>query len=112
MREGLLIVPQADNSGAPLAAVKHAAMSALVGAFGGCTVRQAEGAWWSGERLYVEPVWEITAAMSPSPENAAILQRIARDVGRDGRQEAVYVRYATGDVEIISTAQQATATAA
>lgn len=102
MREALLIVPEKDNAGHSLAHVKRDAVTNLIYAFGGCTVRKAEGSWLSKEgKLHSEPVFELVAAYEPSQHNDEALERIARVVGEEGKQEAVYVRFASGDVRII-----------
>jgi hypothetical protein len=41
--------------------------------------------------------------MEPSEANDAVFREIALDVGRKARQEAMYIRYASGEVEIAAT---------
>lgn len=107
MREGLLVIPQADNSGTPLNGVLASAQTFLANTFGGCTTREARGAWVSpsGE-LFNEPVWEVVAAYEPSPEHDRTLRNLAGYVGKVGKQQAVYLRYASGDVEILDTSNE------
>jgi hypothetical protein len=110
MREGLLIVPQRDNDGKSLQHVRHYAELALAKSFGGVTVSNAKGSWVSpsGE-LVTEPVWQLVAAYEPTAQNDAKLDSVARYVGHEGRQQAVYVRHASGEVSIIDTAAGALA---
>lgn len=102
MNEGLIIVPQADNDGNSLELVKRDVMGRLINAFGGCRVTSAEGAWADSDgTLYVEPVSEITTAYEPNDYNDQRLRLIALESGIAGKQIAVYVRYASGKVEIL-----------
>jgi nucleotide-binding universal stress UspA family protein len=106
MRETLVVCPQADNDGNSLEAVKASAVRSMLNAFGGCTVRSsAEGYWQNDEgELFAEPIWELVAATEPTEAAAQSLRQIAEAIGRAGRQYAVYVRHADGEVEIIPTA--------
>jgi hypothetical protein len=107
MREGLLVIPQADNSGHSLSSLRDKAALKLTQSFGGVTIRNAEGLWSDqAGKLYREPVWELVTAYNPSHSNNAILRDLADNVGREGKQKAVYVRYANGDVEVRDTAHQ------
>jgi len=107
MREGLVICPKFDNNGNPLETLKDAAVRDMIAAFGGCTIREAQGAWVNPDgKLFVEPVWELVSAYDPdSLAGDAALTDIAKRIGTEGRQEAVYLRYASGDVEIVSMAE-------
>ncbi len=102
MNEGLIIVPQADNDGNSLDGVKRACVGNLIQAFGGCRVSSAEGAWADSDgTLYIEPVSEITTAYEANDYNDQRLRLIALESGIAGKQIAVYVRYASGKVEIL-----------
>ena len=110
MREALIICPQHDNEGNSLQRVKHYAELSLCKAFGGCTVSSAHGSWVDPNgKLVSEPVWQLVSACEPSPENEAKLENIARYIGREGRQQAVYLRHANGNVSILETAPVAQA---
>jgi hypothetical protein len=103
MREGMIVVPQADNSGNSLESVLNETMRDCIQAFGGCTVVPATGAWVGDDgQLYKEPVYQVVAAYDPSVQADALLRRFAVKAGSAGKQLAVYVRYASGSVEIIS----------
>lgn len=104
MREGLIILPQQTNEGESLDALRTATVADLVDRFGGATVRNAVGSWRDDSgKLYQEPVWELVTAYEPTPDNDALLKAIAADVGRAANQLAVYLRYASGNVEILDT---------
>lgn len=104
MREGMIVVPKFDNSQRPLQALHAEVLQGAVEGFGGVTMREAYGAWQDPKtgQKYLEPVVEFVVAYDPdSLDGDAKLTDLARLVGDKGRQEAVYVRYASGDVEII-----------
>lgn len=114
MREGMVIVPQQTNDGRPLAHLQRHVIGRMVEAFGGATVREAQGAWrdaMSGT-LYVEPVWEIVSAYEPEDSADEILRDIGLDVAAKGEQLAVYIRLASGEVEFLEGAPVAQAIAA
>jgi hypothetical protein len=105
MREALIICPKHGNDGADLLPVRAHVAKRLMRAFGGCTVREAAGMWEGPDGAdYCEPVWELVAACEPGPDAEATLRDCAADVARLGNQLAVYVRFPSGDVEIINTA--------
>ena len=105
LREALVVVPKADNESHSLVALRDKTVGALVDAFGGATVIDANGAWRDGSgKLYNEPVWQFVSAYEPSESHDAVLRNIAQQVGQEGKQLAVYVRYAGGNVEILDTA--------
>lgn len=110
MREACVILPQYDNNGASLQRVKRYVEKTLAKQFGGFTCVNAHGGWINGRGETVqEPVWQFIVACEPTADNDAKLTSIARYIGTEGKQEAVYVRYASGDVQIIETAAQAVA---
>lgn len=104
MREALIILPKADNHGHDLAKVREATLTRMIDAFGGCTVREAQGYWMHDGKLFNEPVTELVSAYAPSEFNDATLREIATHAGHDGKQLAVYTRFASGEVELIDTA--------
>jgi hypothetical protein len=104
LRESLITVPVNDNDGHSLAAVSEAAQMQLAHAFNGVTTIAACGKWIDAKgKIFAEPVTQLITAYEPAPRNDAILRGIARDIGREAKQFAVYVRYASGDVEILDT---------
>lgn len=107
-RESLITIPKADNDGVPLNGVMKSAQAFLIDAFGGCTVSEAFGSWRNADGVVMsEPVWQLVTAYEPDANNDATLHTLATNVGKLARQQAVYVRYASGDVEIIDTAHNA-----
>jgi hypothetical protein len=105
MREALLICPTHDNSGRNLAEVRDQVAETICKEFGGCRIRNAEGTWRNDNgRVFREPVWEIVAAYDElDGGNDAIMRNLAVEVAMKGKQEAIYVRFASGAVEIIDT---------
>ena len=101
MREGLIILPQADNSGNSLETLGNDLAASIGRAFGGCTVTEARGIWVDHGEVYDEPVWQFTVAYSPSDENDRQLRRLAQSYGLAAKQLSIYVRLAGGSVEII-----------
>lgn len=104
MREAMIIVPKADNDGRDMLDVQRVVATRLVKAFGGATIREAFGAWEGPDgQIVSEPVWEVIAACEPDYANEVTLRLIARYVGEAARQWAVYMRHASGEVEIMDT---------
>lgn len=104
MREGMVVCPQHDNARRSLQHVKHYAEIALSRAFGGVTAIAAKGSWVNAQgELIQEPVWQLVSAYEPSQANDETLAKVARYIGGEGKQDAVYVRYASGDVDILDT---------
>jgi hypothetical protein len=104
MREGMIIVPKYDNAGNPLVHVVDECIKAMADAYGGVTVREAFGAWRNPKtgEMQAEPVVELVSAYNPeSLADDAKLTDLARTVADKGGQHSVYIRYASGDVEII-----------
>jgi hypothetical protein len=101
MREAMIIIPTHDNDGNRLDHLREAVMVAACDRYGGCTVQPGAGAWVAGDRRLVqEAVWLVHIAMADTRDNAAHLSGLADLVAHSGRQEAVYVRYASGVVAI------------
>lgn len=102
MREARIILPVADNAGNPLDLIHRRLARALCQTFGGATVAETRGMWVSSSgKLYDEPGRAYDVAMADTPENAAMLRAIAMTAGASAGQEAVYVRFASGEVNII-----------
>lgn len=99
--------PQEDNEGHSLQRVRCTAEKALAKQFGGFTTTNGKGGWVAGNGdLQREPVWLITVAYDPSVLNDERLTSVARYIGSAGKQQAVYVRYASGDVAVLDTSKQ------
>lgn len=97
-----IIIPVRDNDGSDNAAVIERTIRALCETHGGATAWNASGYWVSPEgRLYQDDVRVIQSAMTKTDANKSALRALARDVLADTDQEAVYVSYAGGEVEII-----------
>lgn len=103
MREALIICPKNDNNGNPLPHIKRKAVRFLSDNFGGCTVREAEGAWVNPDTddVQEEPVWELTVACSDTDSVRSLLRSIAVEIGVQADQHSMYIRYPSGDVEIV-----------
>lgn len=103
MREAMLIAPVNDNNGASLRGELDQTVATLIDTFGGVTISDAFGSWSNGGKVVTEPVKQLVVAMDQTPENDSKFRFIAESFGRLARQLAVYVRYASGSVEIIAT---------
>jgi hypothetical protein len=104
MQEALLIVPNADNDGASLAALRDSIASQMCDAFGGVTENDAQGLWKDDSgKVYSEPVTRLVSAADDTQANVAELESLARQVLHDGKQKAVYLRLPNGQVEIIES---------
>ena len=102
MREAMVICPKRDNSGKPLPHVRRKATEMLVRAFGACSTRDAIGHWQDGNgNVVTEPVSELVAACDDSAQANATLRQVAQWIGDAANQQAVYVRFASGNVEIL-----------
>ena len=104
MREALIILPNLDNRGQSIASAHKALATRLIDAFGGLTMRQAQGSWLDNGKLYHEAVTEYVVAYAPTAFNDGTLREIATQAGHEAKQMAIYARFASGEVEIIDTA--------
>lgn len=106
MREGLITIPKCDNDGHSLDHLVESTMMAFAKHFGGVTVVDAIGSWIDQEtgKLYREPVTQIITAYDPECKaHDAFIRRIAFQIAEASDQLAMYVRYASGEVEILDT---------
>jgi hypothetical protein len=104
MHESLIIVPQCDNDGKSLAALRDSIASQMCDSFGGVTETDSRGLWKDHDgKLFSEPVTELVSAADDTQANRAALESLARQVLSDGRQKAVYLRLPNGDVEILES---------
>ncbi len=55
-----------------------------------------------GRGVQVEEVYIYTVAYAPSEHNDLALRSIARAIGQEAGQDAMYIQYAGGAVEIVS----------
>lgn len=70
--------------------------------WGGCTLTEGAGFWNDGEKVIGESVGILTIAMEPTSENDSKLRNMAANSASALLQECVYVRYASGVVELVS----------
>lgn len=112
MREARIILPRFDNDDVALTEVHTWLRRQLAGAFNGFTAADADG-YWLGEKytVYSERVTFYDVAMAPTGSNDLILRNVARVCGIMAKQQAVYVRYASGDVDIIDLTEEIAAAA-
>lgn len=105
MREGLITIPNKDNDGTSLNELIEQTMLLLAKRFGGATAIEAQGSWIANDgKLYREPVTQIVTAYDPADEQADnFIFDTAVMVGLKAKQLAMYVRYASGNVQIIDT---------
>ena len=103
MREGLITIPKKDNNGKPLDDLIEVTLRMFAKKFGGATAIEAQGAWIGPDgKLYREPVMQIITAYDPSDRSGdEFLWNTSANAGLGTGQLAMYVRYASGEVEII-----------
>lgn len=106
MREALINCPLTDNDGNDVSHVREAAIKTLCDLFGGCTIIDARGVWKGKDQLYDEPTRGLVVACEPGDVSDGILRGVAHYIIREAKQEAVYVRYPSGDVEIVYPPRQ------
>lgn len=106
MRAGQIILPTMRNDGTTSLAKTHERLaSLLLAAFGGTTAIPGSGMYNNPDKgLQVEAVYSYTVAYVPSDSNDLALRSIAKAVGAEAGQDAVYVQYAGGVVELVNTA--------
>lgn len=103
MRESLLVVPTHDNNGVPLGNEILKTAKRLAKQFGGVTSVRANGMWIDPAtgNLYDEEIVQLFSAYDETkPQNDACLAEIADWTRANARQLAIYVRYASGNVEV------------
>ena len=111
LREARLIVPLFDNRGASLTDTLVKVEHRLTAVFGGCTViRSVFGSWVdNGGKVFREPVYVFDVAVQDTHANRETLRAIAVFAAVHGRQQSVYLRLPSGDVEFVREARLAAA---
>jgi hypothetical protein len=110
MREARIILPKLDNNGSDLSFAHAALARDLCQTWGGATASDTRGMWVGYDgTLYDEPGTAYDVAMDATDENATALRNLAVRYGRLCGQEAMYVRYACGKVEIVDTRREVAA---
>jgi hypothetical protein len=104
MREARIILPVNDNEHHVLEEIHNKLRKMLCLSFGGYTAQSVYGGWVSdtGE-VFEEPSIAYDVAMDPDPAKEEALRNIAKQVGHEAKQLAMYVRHASGEVEILET---------
>lgn len=105
LKEGRIILPLLRNDGqTPLAETHKRLATLLTAAFGGCTVMFGTGMYDNpGKGLQVEEIYQYTMAYEPTAANDNALRAIAREIGQEAGQEAMYVGFASGGVELVTS---------
>lgn len=103
MRPGQITLPVLCNDGkTPLAQTHQRLASLLLAAFDGCTAVFGSGMWNHPEKgTQVEEVYVYTVAYVPSDSGDVALRAIATTIGQEAGQDAMYVQYASGIVDIV-----------
>lgn len=88
----------------PLTALPARFERMVRGSFNGFTRTFGQGYWYDPKSLqeFNEDVYVYDIAMEDRLREADELRRIVREWGRDTQEKAVYVRFASGEVEIIN----------
>lgn len=114
MREACIIIPRLDQAGHSALVRINEAVSELCQAFGGCTQIAGHGAWVNPAtgQTVSEPVFQLLVAVPFANHHnreyqrgAETLTRIACTLAKEMDQNAVYVRFGTGDVRIFDRAE-------
>ncbi len=100
MKEARVILPLSGNNNKLLDLVHAKLEQDLCKTFGGCTRTLGQGCWQGDKQNYREEVYIYDVAMLDSTANNMLLDNIAHYAKVAGKQEAVYVRHACGEVII------------
>lgn len=100
-REARIIAPQRDNAGAYVTDALQSLEKSLAHYFGGFTRAEGFGGWFDGNNIVQEAVYVYDIAADLTSDTAVKLRHIAVALLRDARQQAVYLRYPNGHVEIV-----------
>lgn len=108
MREGRIILPTRDNAGVLIDKAHLLIKRRLATEFGGYTSTGINGGWLDPRTavLHEEPGIAYDVAMDEDASASHTLLELARDVLPLANQEAVYVRYPNGEVEIVEAAHR------
>jgi hypothetical protein len=97
LREALVILPDSKNDKPIHATLKRE----LCNVFGGYTATPCQGGWVNPQGELIEDYGTAySVAMLDSEANRAVFKEIANTIGKLAKQQAMYVRYANGEVEI------------
>lgn len=102
LREARIIAPLSGNSGEYLGAAHFDLCQSLLDTFQGYTQTEARGGWRNLGTTIVEPVICYDVACVDTDGARVALRNIAEIFKRQAKQECVYVRFPTGDVELVS----------
>ena len=102
MKEACVIIPKTNNDGQCLEWLRDKTVKHFCQYFGGATVIETQGYWLndSGE-LFADAGWQIVTACKDDRRARWHIRYVARDVLIAGKQQAVYMRYASGEVEFM-----------
>jgi hypothetical protein len=113
MREATIILPNRDNHGNPVDHAHHGLQHDLANKFGGFTYADVHGAWVNEKgTLVYDTSRAYTVALEHTGYTTMTLRTLAIRYGQQAGQDCVYVRYASGDVELVDTNELVEAVAA
>lgn len=103
LREATLKMPSHDNDGNLLNDLKVKLEKNILDIFGGFSLQRTESVWLDAAtgKVYNEPILTYVIAMEQGADNDLKLTGLADLVKLEGKQEAVYVRFADGNVQLI-----------
>lgn len=103
LKEARIVMPDFPLDGHPDPKAHSVLKAALVNTFGGYTASHGTGGWMAPDgRLMMDSVAIYDVAINAERgTDLAQLAQIAATAGRALKQQAVYVRYPDGDVEIM-----------
>lgn len=100
MREAKMFLPRNGDMDVHIAQViRH-----VNAAFGGCSVMTGSGYWVSPKdgKTFAEEICSVEIAYEQTAENDHKLYDIANAFRIDAKQQAVYLRYADGHVQLVN----------
>lgn len=102
LREARINLPVVDNTGKLVDTVRDQLARALAESFGGFTLTHGRGGWINADgRLFDKPVYVFDVAADDSEDSEMKLAAIANWLKHAARQDAIYVRYPSGRVQIV-----------
>lgn len=102
-REARIIAPILDNDGQPVTEALQSLERRLVQSFGGFTrMQHGTGGWADKGRVQVEGVIVYDVAVETTDRtHRTALHSIANLLRMEAKQQAVYLRYPSGEVELV-----------
>lgn len=101
MREVHFHLPRVDNAGNSTETLIDQCLCEIIAKFGGATLTEAQGFWMDNGKLYKEPVYRFTVALTTAADLISA-RSIAIRYAVQMEQLALYFVNPEGDVSIIN----------